>query len=238
MRLKPRKKKAARLSYRKSWKSCSTARTKVRLPLPFQQLSSALRSPFETTSTDHSAPSVLAWLFLGLRLCLRSRAITSCRWRTFPCHLGVARSHLGISRSHLWIMRHFVHRMGSISGTSGSRSFAGVRSGLVAGLHVVGLASGLKLVPVCATVACSRCFTGSFSLKITFGHVSRLVSTVSCCRVSDFVSALTLPRARALAIDFGRVPDFVFTFACTRSRRSPRSLFAALACRHAVVLIE
>src|SRR6266540_1576559 len=47
MRLKPRKKKARRLSYRKNWKSCSTARTKVRLPLPSLQPSSALRLLFE-----------------------------------------------------------------------------------------------------------------------------------------------------------------------------------------------
>src|SRR6266487_3102717 len=47
MRSKPRKRKAERLSYRKNWKSCSTARTKIRLPLPFLQLSSALPSPFE-----------------------------------------------------------------------------------------------------------------------------------------------------------------------------------------------
>src|SRR6266567_3010805 len=47
MRSKPRKRKAERLSYRKNWKSCSTARTRVRLLLRFQQLSSALRSPFE-----------------------------------------------------------------------------------------------------------------------------------------------------------------------------------------------
>src|SRR2546430_2580776 len=50
MRLKPRKKKAKRLSYRKNWKSCSTTRTKVRLPLPFLQPSSALRSLFEAAS--------------------------------------------------------------------------------------------------------------------------------------------------------------------------------------------
>src|SRR6266576_5865150 len=48
MRSKPRKNKAARLSYKNNWKTYSTAKTRRRTPLPFLQLSFALRSPFET----------------------------------------------------------------------------------------------------------------------------------------------------------------------------------------------
>src|SRR5216110_705285 len=47
MRSRPRKKKVERVNCRKNWKSCSTAKTKVRLPLQFLQLSFALRPPFE-----------------------------------------------------------------------------------------------------------------------------------------------------------------------------------------------
>src|SRR5947208_6111578 len=50
MRSKPRKNKAARLSYRKSWKSCSTARTSVRTQLRSLEHSCALRSAFEPAS--------------------------------------------------------------------------------------------------------------------------------------------------------------------------------------------
>jgi hypothetical protein len=102
-----------------------------------------------------------------------------------------------------------------------------VHFGLISpsGSHVVALISGLELVSICATVACSRCLAFSCSLKITFGYVPRFVSTFSCSRVSDFVSALTLPRALAINL----VPDFVFTFACTRSGCSLGSLFAGLA---------
>src|SRR4030095_15380811 len=48
MRSKLQKRKAKQLNYRKNWKSCSTAKTRVRLLLPFLQLSFALRSTFET----------------------------------------------------------------------------------------------------------------------------------------------------------------------------------------------
>jgi ubiquinone/menaquinone biosynthesis C-methylase UbiE len=40
-------KKAKQLSYRKNWKNCSTARTKVRMALPFVQSSCELRSRFK-----------------------------------------------------------------------------------------------------------------------------------------------------------------------------------------------
>src|ERR1700719_4456407 len=50
MRSKLRKKKARRLSYKKNWKSCSTAKTKVRMPPPFLQPFCALRSRFEKSS--------------------------------------------------------------------------------------------------------------------------------------------------------------------------------------------
>src|SRR4029077_7975863 len=114
--------------------------------------------------------SGFAWFFLlALRLLLSGRlgAITSaCPWRMFPSHLGVARSHLSITRSHLLIMRHFVHRMGPVSRTSGS--FAGMHFGLVSPSG--SLISGLKLVPVCFTVAYPRCLTCSCSLTIMFSY--------------------------------------------------------------------
>src|SRR6266478_5991402 len=50
MRSKPRKEKARRLSYKKNWTSCSTAKTKVRMAPPFLQPFCALRSPFEKSS--------------------------------------------------------------------------------------------------------------------------------------------------------------------------------------------
>ncbi len=54
---------------------------------------------------------------------------------------------------------------------------------------------------------------------------------VSIC--SGFIT-----RACALAIKFGCVPDFVFTFTCTRSSCSAESLFAALALPHTFALVE
>src|SRR6266566_2835829 len=50
MHSKPQKRTAERLSCRRSWKSCSTAKTKApaRMPLPFRQPSCGLRSRFET----------------------------------------------------------------------------------------------------------------------------------------------------------------------------------------------
>src|SRR4030095_2879746 len=156
------------------------------------------------------AASALAWLFLLALLLLSGRAgaITSTsRLRMLP-------SHLGMLASHLRIARHLIHRMGSASGASSSPgSFAGVHFGLVSPSG--SLISGLELVPVCSSVTCF--LACSCSLKITFGYLPRFVSTFS-----------GLPRARALAIKVGCVPDFVFTFACTRSCR-PDSLGAAFA---------
>jgi hypothetical protein len=113
------------------------------------------------------------------------------------------------------------------SATSSSGSFAGVHFGLVSpsGSHVA-VISTLELVPVCSTVAYPRCLTCSRSLKITFGYVSRFVSTFSGSRSSS-ESFSGLPGACALAINL--VPDFVFTFARTRSGCSLGSLFAGLA---------
>ena len=67
-----------------------------------------------------------------------------------------------------------------------------------------------------------------------FGYVPGFVST---SRFSS-PSFSGLPGACALAIKFGCVPDFVFTFACTGSSASPGCLFAALALPHAFVLVE
>src|SRR4029434_2303663 len=53
MRSKPRKKKAKRLRYRKNWKSCSTAKTRVRMLPPFLQPSYASRSRFEAVPPTH-----------------------------------------------------------------------------------------------------------------------------------------------------------------------------------------
>ena len=64
---------------------------------------------------------------------------------------------------------------------------------------------------------------------IMFGYVSRFVSTFS---------GLPLSGACALAIKFGRVPDFVFTFACPCSSCSTEFLCAALALPHTFTLVE
>ena len=130
-------------------------------------------------------------------------------------------SRLRVTRTHLGIARHLIRCMGSVSGASSSSgSFAGVHFGLVStsGSHVA-VISGLELVPVC-----SGLITCSCSLKITFSYVRRFVSALS--------------RACALAIKFGCVPDFVFTFACTRASCSPESLFAAFALPRAFTLVE
>ena len=119
-----------------------------------------------------------------------------------------------------------------MSSTSGSGHFAGVHFSLIppGGSHVA-VISGLQLVPGCPSITCSS------TLKITFSYVPRFVSTFSRSSSESF-SALTLLGACALAIKFGCVPDFVFTFACTRSSCSPESLFAALAWPHAFALVE
>jgi hypothetical protein len=116
--------------------------------------------------------------------------------------------------------------------TSRSCSIAGVHFGLVStsGSHVA-VISGLELVPVCSTVACSC------SPKITFSYSPRFVSTFSRTRSSS-ESFSGLPGACALTIKFGCVADFVFTFACTRSSGSLESLGAALALPRAFVLVE
>jgi hypothetical protein len=125
--------------------------------------------------------------------------------------------------------------MGSVSGASSPGSFAGVHFGLVSpsSSHVA-VISSLELVPVC-----SGFITCSCSLKITFSYVPRFVSTFPGSRSSsESFSALTFPGAGALAIKFGCVPDFVFTFACTGSTCSPESLFAAFALPRAFTLVE
>src|SRR5438874_2626078 len=54
MHSKPRRRTAERLSYRRSWKICSTARTKARMLPPFLQPFCELRSRFEISrSEDH-----------------------------------------------------------------------------------------------------------------------------------------------------------------------------------------
>src|SRR6266487_339182 len=221
MRLKLRKKKAKRLTYRKNWKSCSIAKTRVRTPLPFLQPSCALRSRFEALPLTLAVPFLgFALLFLGLLRSARAGAVCS-RLRDTPTHFGLTRL--------------LSHLMGSASRTSGTGCFASVRFGLVSpsGSHVA-VVFGLELVPACSCVTCSSCLSSSCSLKITFSYVPRFVSTFSrsrSCRSS-------LAGACALTIEFGCVPDFVFTFACTHSSCSPDSLFAALALPHTFALIE
>ena len=160
----------------------------------------------------------------------------------FPSHLGVTRCRLGMLASHLRITRHLICRVGLAGTTPGSGHFARVRFGLVSatGSHVP-LISGLELVRVCSSVTCFCCLTFSCSspLKITLVYVARFVSTLSGSRrSSDFFFALTLPGAGTLAINFGFVPDFVFTSSCSRSRRGPRSLCAGLALPRTFGLVE
>ena len=62
-----------------------------------------------------------------------------------------------------------------------------------------------------------------------FSYVPGFLSTLSRFCSSSGSFSFAFPGARTLAIKFGCVPDFVFTFACTRSSCSPESLFAALA---------
>src|SRR6266576_48761 len=194
MRSKPRKKKAKQLSYRKNWKSCSTAKTRVRMLPPFLQPSFALRLLFEALPLTVTGRQLrFAWLFLALRLALRGRAIPAAHLRMLPSHLSITRAHLGITR-------HLVHRMGSLSGASSSGSFAGVQFGLVSpsGSHVVALISGLGLVPICSTVTC--CLSCACSLEITFGCVPDFVSTFACPRSScgpQSLGTLALPSAFA-----------------------------------------
>ena len=155
MRSKPRKKKAERPSYRKNWKSCSTARTKVRLALPFLQPSCALRSLFETLPLGVFG---FAWLFLALRLSAgrgRMTSAASCRLRMLCSHLGTMRAHLGIARNRLRLVRHLIRRMRCVSSASSSGSFAGVHFGLVS--RSGSLVSGFDLVPVCSSVSCPCC---------------------------------------------------------------------------------
>jgi len=135
-----------------------------------------------------------------------------------PSRLRVTRAHLGIARNRLRLVRHLIRQMRCVSSASSSGSFGGVHFGPVS--RSGSLVSGFDLTPVYSTVACS--------VKITFSYVSRFVSTFSrSCR--SFASFSGLPGACALAIKFGCVPDFVFTFACARSSCSAGSLCADLA---------
>src|SRR5262245_59270051 len=141
MRLKLRKRRARRLSYRRNWKSYLKARTKVRLPLLFLQPSSALRSLFKAAPVSgNSARSTFAWLFLlALRLPTGlARAIAAAaHLRMFPSHLSVT--------PHLRIMRHLIHRPRPVSSPTCSSCFAGVHLGLVSASR--SWSSCLDLIP-------------------------------------------------------------------------------------------
>jgi hypothetical protein len=85
---------------------------------------------------------------------------------------------------------------------------------------------------------------GSFA-GVHFGLVSASGSLISGLELvpvifgADLVPVFSeIPCACALAIMFGCVSDFVFTFACTRSSCSPKSLCAALALPRAFALVE
>ena len=58
MHSKPRKRTVERVTCGRSWKSCSTAKTKVRMPLPFLPPSCALRSRFERSDCEQVRNSV------------------------------------------------------------------------------------------------------------------------------------------------------------------------------------
>src|SRR5439155_17086628 len=189
-----------------------------------------------------------AWLFLALLLLSAGRAGAV----TATSHLRMLpASHLSVTRAHLGIARHLIRRMRRVSRPSSPGSFAGMHFGLVSasGSHVVALISGLGLVPICSTVTCPRSLiTCSCSLKVTFGYVSGFVSSSfrpgarrpvltfsrACCISGPFSG---LPGACALAINFGSVPDFVFTFACTRSSCGPGSPFAPFPLSDSFVLV-
>src|SRR5262245_8377718 len=58
MHSKPQKRTAELLTYRKSWKLCSTAKTKARITPPFGQPSCVLRSAFEEAQSRPASLSL------------------------------------------------------------------------------------------------------------------------------------------------------------------------------------